>query len=396
MFWSDFDSANVPAMVAQSYARALWPNGRFYGIVLLELEEGFEPDRVPIVLESVLRAEDTALWRDRRCLLLLLEGHRHTSDSLRLARRLQRELPVSRIGIAGGAKGYGSGLEMLDAAQRALDSAGSDRQIRYASAELRREAEYRIQFEDELTTAVRTGGLVPYYQPIIDLPTGDIRGFEALVRWQHPTAGLLLPDSFLEIARELDLLSELDRFILEESLRQLETWVPSVSRPLRVNVNLSPHHFLTPGGLEHLITIVDRHRDVAKMLRVDISEEVLRHERGLASLYALQGLKVGFHLDDFGVSFESFRCLTAFPFDSLKVDRTLIAEMEEEVNAELIIAVLRIAQRMKIRTTAEGLVTHAQLEELRQLGCDEAQGFLFSPAISAEGASEFLRVGPRW
>lgn len=395
MFWTDLSASRIPALVAQSYARALWPKEQLFCLVLVELEESFDHLRVAQVLEAALRAEDTALWKDPRCLLLLLEGYRYSSDSLRLARRLQRELPVARIGIAGGTE-YGSGLEMLDAAQQALDSAGPDRQIRYANAELRREAEYRLKFEDELTQAVHSGDLTPYYQPIIDLPTGYIRGFEALVRWQHPTAGLLLPDSFLGVARELELLAELDRFILEEALQQLQIWAGSATRPLRVNVNLSPHHFLTEGAVEELIAILDRYRDVVKMLRVDISEEVLRHERGLASLYALQGLKVGFHLDDFGVSFESFRCLTAFPFDSLKVDRTLIAEMEEEVNAELIIAVLRIAQRMKIRTTAEGLVTHAQLEELRQLGCDEAQGFLFSPAISATAATDFLKVGPRW
>lgn len=396
MLWSDLEANRICGLVAQSHARALRASELYFCVVLIEFEASAGAGRVAEVLESSLRAEDTAIWRDRRGLLLLLEGHRHISDSLRLAQRLQRELPVSRVGIAGGAREYRSGLEMLDAAQRALDSAGPDRQIRYASAELRREAVYRVSFEDDLIQAVRTGGLSPYYQPIIDLPTGDIRGFEALVRWQHSSAGLLLPESFLEIARELELICELDLFILEESLRQLEVWIPTVSRPLRVNVNLSPDHFLHPGRLEPLIAIVDRYPNVAKMLRVDISEEVLRHERGLASLYALQGLKVGFHLDDFGVSFESFRCLNAFPFDSLKVDRTLIAEMEEEVNAELIIAVLRIAQRMKIRTTAEGLITHAQLEELRQLGCDEAQGFLFSPAISAEAASEFLKVGPRW
>ena len=396
MVFPELSPAELSGMAEQAYARARWSRGRTLSLILLELAEDVSRDCVVSILGDCLRLEDSAGWLAPDCLLLIIESHRYTSDSLRLARRLTERLEVQRGGIAGGVEYHSSGTAMLESAQLALARTSSGETFCYSDDELRKEAEYRLQFEDELTCAVKSGQLVPYFQPIIDLPTGNIRGFEALVRWHHPHEGLLYPDRFLEIARELGLLADLDRFILQESLRQLQLWTSESSQHLRVNVNLSPHHFLVDGELERLVDIVDGHRDIVKMLRVDISEEVLRHEQGLASLYQLQGLKIGFHLDDFGVSFDSFRCLNSFPFDSLKVDRSLIAEMEEEVNAELIIAVLRIAQRMKIRTTAEGLVTHAQLEELRQLGCDEAQGFLFSPAISAEAATDFLKVGPRW
>lgn len=398
MFSVDPHGEEVHRRVAQSYARCSRHPSQFFAVMVGELARPVDLADLAVKAESAIRIEDSAVLVGEDRLVLLLEGHRHSSDPLRVAQRLLAEFPglVLRLGIAGNVTYYSSAGEMYEAAQRAMESAGPELPIRHAHAQLRRDAEYRLQFEDELTAAVRQGRLEPYFQPIVDLANGQIRGFEALVRWHHPTEGLLLPENFLSIAADCGLLPDLDRYILEQSLRQLELWTGEVDYPIRVNVNLCSDHFLNEGGVRELSEIVQRHQNVIGQLRMDISEDVLRYERGLAALYALQGLKIGFHLDDFMVSPDSFRCLHSFPFDSLKVDRTLIAEMEEEVNAELIAAVLRIAQRMKIRTTAEGLVTHAQLEELRQLGCNEAQGFLFSPAIDAEAALDFLKVGPRW
>lgn len=398
MFSLDRQGEEVERRVAQSFARCSRHPHQFFAVMVGELSKPVVLEELATKVESAIRIEDTALLVGDDQLVLLLEGHRHSSDPLRVAHRLFHDHPglVRRIGIAGNVSYYQSADEMYQAARRAAELAGPEQPIRHAHAQLRRDAEYRLQFEDELSAAVRDGRLEPYFQPIVDLANGQIRGFEALVRWAHPTEGLLLPENFLSIAKDCGLLPDLDRFILKESLQQLELWQDEVDYPIRVNVNLCSDHFLNEGGVRELSAIVERHRDVMGQLRLDISEDVLRYERGLAALYTLQGLKIGFHLDDFMVSPDSFRCLHSFPFDSLKVDRTLIAEMEEEVNAELITAVLRIAQRMKIRTTAEGLVTHAQLEELRQLGCNEAQGFLFSPAIDAKAALEFLKVGPRW
>jgi EAL domain-containing protein (putative c-di-GMP-specific phosphodiesterase class I) len=398
MFSVDIRGEEVERRVAQSYARCSRHASQFFAVLVGELAKPVNLVDLAVKVETAIRIEDTGLLVGEDRLVLLLEGHRHSSDPLRVAQRLLSEFPglVLRIGIAGNVSYYGSATAMYEAAWRALESASPEQPVRHAHAQLRRDAEYRLQFEDELTAAVREGRLEPYFQPIVDLANGQIRGFEALVRWKHPTEGLLLPENFLSIAKDCGLLSDLDRYILKQSLTQLEIWQGQVDYPIRVNVNLCSDHFLNEGGVEELSSIVAQHQDVVSMLRLDISEDVLRYERGLAALYTLQGLKIGFHLDDFMVSPDSFRCLHSFPFDSLKVDRTLIAEMEEEVNAELISAVLRIAQRMKIRTTAEGLVTHAQLEELRQLGCNEAQGFLFSPAIDAQAALEFLKVGPRW
>lgn len=367
-------------------------------VLLVEIAPPFLDDAFVQTLTASVRAEDVVFQVSEKCLAVLLESYRHESDPLRVARRLKLKFPqaLEGFGIAIVSTKFDSAGAILGAAQSALAGRPENSPIGFEDPQLALDSAQRLEYENDLMAAISGRQLKPFYQPIIELDRGQLRGFEALVRWNHPSKGLLLPEQFLQVAEDCGKLPEMDLFVLESALSQLKIWHEELGRPIRVNVNLCPYHFVVEGALEPLLAVIDAHREVRDFLRIDISEEVLLEERGLASLFALQGLKVGFHLDDFGVSPESFRCLHSFPFDSLKVDRTLIAEMEEEVNAELIAAVLRIAQRMKIRTTAEGLVTHAQLEELRQLGCDEAQGFLFSPAIDAEDALTFLKDGPRW
>lgn len=396
MFCSHVTEEDVLRRAAQSFARSKRHRHQFFAIVSLKLE--CNAAHLAQSIESAIRIEDTAIQVGDKSIILLLEGHRHVSDPLRVVRRLLELLPgtLSRAGIAGGLAHHPNAQHMLEQSHLALKLTTADQPIVFANVALQQEAEFRLNFENDLTTAVHQGRLEPYFQPIITLDNGTVCGFEALVRWQHPTEGLLFPEDFLGIAKDCGLLADLDRFILKASLQQLHHWQALTPQELRVNVNLCPDHFLKEEGLQALTSLMAEHRTSADLLRIDISEEILRHEQGIQALYTLHGLQVGFHLDDFGVSPESFRCLHSFPFDSLKIDRTLIAEMEDEVNAELIAALLRIAHRMNIRTTAEGLVTHAQLEELRQLGCHEAQGFLISPAIDAASTLSFLATNPHW
>lgn len=263
-------------------------------------------------------------------------------------------------------------------------------------ARCKKVAEERLELESALGEAIKQGQILPYFQPIVELSSGQITSFEALARWEHPTRGSLLPKEFLGVASDCGLLPDLDLCILEQSLEQLSRWQKETERPIRLSVNLCAEHFLRPGGVERLRPLLDRYAPVIAQLRVDVSEQVLSEPQGVQALRDLRNLKVGFHLDDFGVGPESFHCLASFPFHSLKIDRSLICEMEEEVNAELIAALLRIARRMKMRTIAEGLVTHAQLEELRNLGCNEAQGFLFSAAVKADAALALLQEEHCW
>lgn len=352
-------------------------------------------DTLVDTVQSMLRREDTVLGLDQGRLAIVAADLRHVSDPLRIFRRIQMALPgqIGGAGVALSTSRIPTAAEMIEVAQRMADSAEA---CVYSDVALQATAEERLDLEASLGEAIRGGQILPYYQPIVELSSGHITSFEALARWNHPARGLLLPKAFLGVAADCGLLAELDISMLRQALEQLQRWQSQVSRVIRLSVNLCAEHFLRSDGLERLRPLLEAHRDVVPHLRVDISEQVLADPQGLANLRQLRNLKVGFHLDDFGVGPESFHCLASFPFHSLKIDRSLIVEMEEEVNAELIAALLRIARRMKMRTIAEGLVTHAQLEELRNLGCDEAQGFLFSQAVSAEQAITLLREEHCW
>ncbi len=356
----------------------------------VEATEWVDAVRSAVRQEDLVASVDGLLW-------LALADLRGSSDPLRVAQRLQAFLPaLTKFSVV---YGFRPELELpavVMAAELTLKRATSYKLVAYSEPELQDRAEARLLFEGELRRAVRQGELDPFYQPIVDLKTGRINGFEALVRWDHPTSGWLLPGQFLSVARDCGLMIELDLFVLGRAFEQLRLWREKVEYPIRVNVNLSSEHFLEPEGVDRLRPILDHYADCRSQLRVDVREKVLSHSIGLESLRELSSMSVGFHMDDFGAGMESFQALTHFAFESLKIDRSLIAEMEEEVNAELVTAILRIAARMNLRTIAEGLATHAQLEELRTLGCQEAQGFLFSPAIDADAALNLLREGRRW
>ena len=386
----------VQRWIAQWLARSKRQSGQAFALIFLRMTE---PDttRAMETILPILRVEDTAVAVEPGNLAVLVADLRHLSDPLRIVQRLQQALLEELVGagVALSVSGPESAQAMWTQAQQAVDSAASGSCV-YWDTPRQREAEERLALESSLRKALQEGLIKPHYQPIVELKSGQITGFEALARWHHPEQGCLLPKSFLSVASDCGLLSELDLSILDQSLEQLARWSQQAEQPIRLSVNLCSDHFLLPGGVQRLRPILDAHRAVINHLRVDISEQVLFEQAGVDALKELRDLKVGFHLDDFGVGPESFHCLASFPFHSLKIDRSLIAEMEEEVNAELIAALLRIAGRMKMRTLAEGLVTHAQLEELRLLGCHEAQGFLFSPAVTAEEALQLLQEGQCW
>ncbi len=374
------------------------PSQRF---ALLQIQGGRESqEEKSLLVESLegnLRQEDVITESTDGMVYILVGELRHWSDPLRIARRLLSSCSIPfRVGIATSQGQAEKSEQLLFEAHAALKRTRGDVLVAYFDSAQQNEAEARLDFEEALKKAIQGGSLQPFYQPIVDLQDGRINGFEALVRWSHPTQGWLLPHQFLQVAKDCGVLVAIDLFVLDRALEQLGIWREQVDYPIRVNVNLSPEHFTKPEGVDLLRPILKRHAHLLGSLRIDICENVLTSATGLESLNELRDLKIGFHMDDFGAGAESFQALSYFPFESLKIDRSMVSDMEEEVNAELIIAILRIAQRLKLRTIAEGLATHAQLEELRSLGCNEAQGFLFSPAVDAKSALALLIEGRYW
>lgn len=367
-------------------------------LLLVGLKEGADMEQTLGSFAPLTRCEDTVSPLPNHRIGAILEDLSHLSDPHRVAQRLRESNPdwIEGVGIVMGLDSYESSQDVHAEALKTLSKTSPADPYCYSSEEIGKEAAVRLKLEAELAEAVEHGKLVTHYQPIFNLRHGTITGFEALVRWDHPEHGMMLPGQFLDIAAVRGHLLKIDEFVLKEALTQIPIWNEGAERPIYVCVNLASDHFLKSDNLQSLITMLNTHPYSLNLLRVDVSEQVLMDKGGIESLNTLDMLSIGFNLDDFGVDSESFHCLGSFPFNSLKIDRTLIHQMEDEVNAELIVAVLRIAKRMGMKTIAEGVVTHAQLEELRNLGCTEAQGFLFSEAVGVEEATGLISTEYRW
>lgn len=363
-------------------------------LVLLALKEKAKARNVLDKLNPLTRFEDTLSILPENRIAIILEDLCHISDPLRVADRLHQAAAkqVEKASIVSLDGAFDNAEAVF---QAAVDSLAQGRPA-YSDKISDQQAKARLQLESDLDEALKEGNLVSHYQPIFNLRRGTLTGFEALVRWEHPEHGLLLPGAFLDIAERRGQLLEIDEFVLKQALKQIPIWNEMSEHPIYVSANLASDHFLKASNLTQLLETLNAHPKALSLLRIDVSEQVLFDQEGIDSLNTLDMLNIGFNLDDFGVDSESFHCLGSFAFNSLKIDRTLICQMEDEVNAELIVAVLRIARRMGMKTIAEGVVTHAQLEELRNLGCTEAQGFLFSEAVPLDEAMELINHEYRW
>ncbi len=383
----------------QSISRARRHKQRQSTFLLLEFHPGEEASELHERLSTLVRCEDSLFVHDSSHLALIAEDLSHVSDPMRISSRLMQAAGESgrAAAIVTGLGAFHSPEAVVREAEETLKKAVENGlEALYSNLEAGAESSARLQLERELELDVGAAKLATYYQPIYNLAKGTLAGFEALVRWDHPQRGVLLPGEFLEIAELKGFLLKIDEIVLQQALSQIPIWNKDSEYPIYVSANLASAHFLNADNLKTLIATLNSHPDSLNYLRIDVSEQVLFEKRGIESLETLDMLRIGFNLDDFGVDSESFHCLGSFPFNSLKIDRTLIGQMEDEVNAELIVAVLRIAKRMGMKTIAEGVVTHAQLEELRNLGCTEAQGFLFSEAVTVSKASELINTEYRW
>ncbi len=355
--------------------------------------DGLEQD-----LTSLLRCEDDLLHLSDERLAVVAEDLRHVSDVFRISRRLKEKADKHgaglRLGIAYAAGNYDASARMLEDAETTLKTLRADEWERLADPAQHEEGRSRIELEVELMRALDRDQLEVFYQPIVELAGGRVCGFEALVRWPHPEKGLLLPDTFLDVAYESGLMLRLDRLVVRMAMERLREW--SDRHPVRLSINLCSEHFNEQANTDALLTLLQSSGAPLSHLRLDVTEEVVQDQSRQSALKRLREVNIGFHLDSYGVGSSSFMCLRTFPFECLKVDRSLIFQMENEESCELIASLLKVAASMRMRTIAEGVTTHAQLEELRSFGCREAQGFLFSPPLDREGAARLLDQDPRW
>ena len=252
----------------------------------------------------------------------------------------------------------------------------------------------RYRIAAELRHAIEQGHLVTYYQPEISLPSGAVIGFEALVRWQHPERGLLLPGTFIPVAEDNDLILAIDRYVVESACRQLKLLqgVSGDTESLFMSINISPACLNEP-CVDELLRIVAEVGLDPTTVQLEITERtaVAEAPTSLESIDRLRRAGIRLVIDDFGTGYSSLECLQRLPIDGLKIDRGFVADLDVTPTATAIVtAIVTLGHQLGLRLTAEGVETAAQLDRLRALGCDSAQGYYFARPLTASAATDLL------
>ncbi|HEX2652563.1 MAG TPA: EAL domain-containing protein [Xanthobacteraceae bacterium] len=249
----------------------------------------------------------------------------------------------------------------------------------FFEAKMDSQLQARRQTELDLRTALGTGEFEVYYQPLVNLASGEISGCEALLRWKHPTRGFVSPAEFIPIAEEIGLIAKIGEWVIRQACMTAASWPASIN----VAVNLSPIQFKSPHLVQSIVLALAASGLPAQRLELEITESVLlqNDDTTLAVLHEIRALGVKVALDDFGTGYSSLGYLRRFPFDKIKIDRIFVQEMTTDQDSMAIVrAVIDLAHSLRMTTTGEGVETAEQMEQLQSAGCTEVQGFyLFRP-----------------
>ncbi len=252
-----------------------------------------------------------------------------------------------------------------------------------------------LQMETDLRRALERQEFFIQYQPIVALDTFNLRGFEALVRWQHPERGLISPMDFIPVAEDTGQILPIGQWALQEACKQMRRWHRGFLYESFVffSVNLSSKQFTQPDLLEQVKNILDETKLDPRSLKLEITESVVMENIDTATemLKQLRALGVQLSIDDFGTGYSSLSYLHRFPIDTLKVDRSFVMRMvDNNENIEIVRTILMLAQNLGMDVVAEGVETKEQLALLRKLGCENGQGYFFSRPVSVGGAEKII------
>ncbi|GAC1518513.1 MAG: hypothetical protein NVS2B3_14560 [Vulcanimicrobiaceae bacterium] len=302
------------------------------------------------------------------------------------------------IGIALTRTGFDSPEDVLRNADIAMYRAkSSGNRFEVFEPQMLTQAVARLQLENDLYKALERREFVLHYQPIVSLRDGSLRGFEALVRWEHPQRGLVPPDEFITAAEESGAIVAIGAWVIDEACRQAAVWRDAFTRrpPVAISVNVSAKQFSSVELLEHIKAALASADLRAGYLHVEITESALMRnpEVAMATLGELRRIGVEVHLDDFGTGYSSLGYLQRFPVDTLKIDRSFVSGSGVEIgNLEIVRTITSLARSLSIATTAEGVETLRQYEQLRELGCTNAQGYYLSRPITGAAATALIAV----
>ncbi|HEY0377469.1 MAG TPA: EAL domain-containing protein [Pyrinomonadaceae bacterium] len=364
-------------------------------------------------LEGCLRPVDTLARLGGDEFAILLDGINNHSEAIRVAEHIQRELSApftldqstafatASIGIALSTQGYECAEDVLRDADTAMYRAKDRGKARYEVFDqaMHTRAISLLHLENDLRRAVDEGQFLIHYQPIMALSTGTLAGFEALVRWQHPERGLVSPAEFIPVAEETGLIVAIGRWVLEEACRQTRGWqkLSPVNRNLTISVNLSGRQVMQPDLIEQVGEALQKANLDPHCLKLEITESVIMENADAANrmLRQLRSLGVQLSIDDFGTGYSSLSYLHRFPVNYLKVDRSFVSRMGEgDSNTEIVRTICTLAHNLGMEVIAEGIERAEQNEQLKALGCEYGQGYLYSKPVDAETARAMLSDTP--
>ncbi|MCB1022921.1 MAG: bifunctional diguanylate cyclase/phosphodiesterase [Acidobacteria bacterium] len=352
----------------------------------------FGGDEFGIILNNVSKTDDVAA-----CVELIIKN---LAEPFNIG---SREIFTSvSVGIAVSHRGYEKGEDILRDADIAMYHAKSCEQSYVVfDPSMHTRAVTLLQIETDLRHAIERDEFVTYYQPIISLKSMKLIGFEALIRWNHPTRGLVPPVEFIPVTEVTNLIVPITLWILRKSCSQLAEWkrkYPNHS-DLMISVNLSGKHFAQHDLVKQVKDILRDTKLDPRFLKLELTESAIMEnaETAIFMLKRLRDIGVQLSIDDFGTGYSSLSYLHRFPINTLKVDRSFVGSMEEgSENGEIVRTIIALAKALNLSVIAEGIETVHQLHQLRVLNCEYGQGYLFSRPVPREQAEEIIRDTKDW
>ncbi|MGB7925107.1 MAG: EAL domain-containing protein [Pyrinomonadaceae bacterium] len=360
-------------------------------------------------LETCLRPGDSVARLGGDEFTILLGDIRNAAEAISVAERIKQELTLPfnigghevfttvSIGIAPSITGYERAEDMLrdaDTAMYRAKSLGKTRHEVFDKA-MHARAMTQLQLETDLRRAVDRQEFFLNYQPIVSLETGAIKGFEALIRWQHPEQGFISPAEFIPMAEETGMIVPIGHWVLSVACRQMKQWqemFPSCA-PLHISVNLSGRQFTQPDLIDQIKQVLSDTGLDPRSLKLEITESTVMEniDTAIDMLKQLRAIGVALSIDDFGTGYSSLSYLHRFPISTLKIDRSFVSRMaDNNENTEIVRTIVMLARNLGMDVVAEGVETEEQLAQLKSLGCECGQGYLFSKPTSAELAAQAI------
>jgi EAL domain-containing protein (putative c-di-GMP-specific phosphodiesterase class I) len=255
----------------------------------------------------------------------------------------------------------------------------------------------RLSLMMDLRRAIEDEQLLLYYQPIVDLNSESIKGFEALVRWNHPQHGMLLPGEFVPLIELTDVIEPLTWWVIETAVQQLHQWQQQ-GKKYHLSVNVSARNIADDSFVYRLSQLLRRYKVDGRLLEMEITESTLMADpvKGRSVLTAMSAMGIRFSIDDYGTGYSSLAYLKSLPIDTLKIDRVFISQMQSSVQDEIIVrSTIQLAHNLGMQVTAEGIENASLIGELKALGCDHGQGFFICRPVPLEQLDSWVMLYER-